>query len=176
MRPWPLFKQTAARRLKTLSLAACLLLLALGAGLAAPAGQPAPDFNLKDIQGRPVRLSDYRGKVVLLNFWATWCAPCRAEIPHLVELYKAHGPERLAVIGVSIDRASLSRVEAFVQEYKMEYPVIYAGRDINMLNQRFGSIRAIPTTFLIDQEGRVVRVVPGYAPRSFWEAQVKALF
>ena len=89
---------------------------------------PAPDFTLTDIKGQPLRLADYKGKVVLLDFWATWCAPCRSEIPHFVAWQKQYGPQGLQVIGLSMDDDS-KPVPAFMQQFGIDYPVAHRRRE-----------------------------------------------
>lgn len=112
----------------------------------------APDFVLTDTQGNKVKLSDYRGKVVILDFWATWCPPCRRGIPDLIDLKKTY-KERLAIIGISLDTDSKNDVIPFMKQYGINYKVVYGDNDVV---QKYGNIQAIPTSFIIDQKGNIV--------------------
>lgn len=129
----------------------------------------APAFSEKDIFGKDtITLSSYQGKVVLLNFWATWCPPCRLEIPDIIELSKKY-KDQLVVIGVSVDQ-DRSPVAPFVKQNKMNYPVIY-GTD--QIITDFGGISAIPTSFIIDTRGKIVQKIVGYRNYAAFEAAVK---
>ncbi len=119
---------------------------------------PASDFALKDMKGKSVRLSDFRGKVVLLNFWATWCLPCRREMPSLERLYQSYRSRGLVVVAVSIDRASSAKVRAFAEEMDLSFPVLHDPDDLT--SPRYGVI-GIPYSFLISPAGRIVYRVAG---------------
>lgn len=125
------------------------------------ARRPAPDFALTDITGAPLRLADHRGKVVLLNFWATWCPPCVREIPDLVALREELGPDRVEVLGISLDTTGEDGVREFVRRHGVTYPVAV---DTANVSASYGGVSGIPTTFVIDAEGRVVKTIVG--PRS----------
>jgi peroxiredoxin len=121
----------------------------------------APDFLLQDSAGSNIRLSDYRGRVVLVNFWATWCAPCKAEIPLLEEFEHAYARQGLTVIGVSMDESGWSSVRPFTEALKINYPVVIGSEG---LASRYGLI-GLPTTFLIDREGRIAATHVGIISR-----------
>jgi cytochrome c biogenesis protein CcmG/thiol:disulfide interchange protein DsbE len=114
-------------------------------------GNLAPDFTLTDLDGRKLTLSDYKGKVVLLDFWATWCTPCRAEIPHFVEMQNKYGPQGFQVVGISMDDDA-KPVREFYQQYKLNYPVAIGD---DKLADKFGGVFGLPINFIIDQEGRI---------------------
>jgi cytochrome c biogenesis protein CcmG/thiol:disulfide interchange protein DsbE len=130
----------------------------VSAAAASGASRMAPDFALKDLGGRTVRLSDLRGKVVVLNFWATWCPPCRHEIPWFIDLQKKYGPKGLEVVGISMDSASAADVAEFAKRQGINYTVAMADPTVVA---RYGSVNVLPTTFYIGRDGNVIRSVPG---------------
>ncbi len=116
-------------------------------------GKEAPDFTLKTLDGRSVSLKDYRGKVVLVNFWATWCPPCREEMPLFEEVYEKYREKGFEVLAVSTD-SSKEAVTDFVKKYKLKFTVLFD--DANVAN--IYGIQGLPTSFLIDREGKIVKV------------------
>ena len=132
----------------------------------------AADFNVPDLNGNPLSLSALKGKVVLLDFWATWCPPCREEIPHFVELYSAHQGKGLEIIGLSVDQGGAGVVTQFVKENKVSYPVAMADMK---LTQAYGGIRGIPTTFLVDKNGRIAKKYVGYQSKEVFEREIQKL-
>jgi len=120
---------------------------------------PAADFLLTDLEGKSLDLRDFRGKVVLLDYWATWCAPCKIEVPHLVELQKKYGPEGLQVVGISMDDDSAT-VRTFAHEFAINYPVALGNAQ---LAQAYGGVLGLPVAFLIDRNGRIVKRMDGDA-------------
>ena len=112
----------------------------------------APAFTLIDLKGTNHSLSDYEGKVLFLNFWATWCPPCRAEIPDFVEVYNEYKDKGLEILGISVDQIGVDQVRKFVERYKMSYPVAMA---TNELLRDYPPPQAIPTTLVIDGTGKI---------------------
>jgi len=131
------------------------------------------NLTLKDINGKPVALSDYKGKVVLLDFWATWCPPCRKEIPGFIELYDTYKSRGFVVLGVSMDE-STSDIKRFAKKLKMDYPILIGyGRDD--LEAAFGQL-ALPTAFVIGRDGRICVKHDGYTAKEQVEREIASLF
>ncbi|MBN2289969.1 MAG: TlpA family protein disulfide reductase [Candidatus Glassbacteria bacterium] len=141
------------------------------AGGIAAEGKLAPDFTLARIDGGEVVLSGLRGKVVILDFWATWCPPCVKGVPEFVELYNEYESQGLDVIGISVDRGP-GVVKKFVEKNKVTYPVVMADRPVVDAYQPM----YVPTTYIIDRQGKVVTKVVGYNPKSFFVSEIKKLF
>src|SRR5918912_585889 len=131
----------------------------------------APEIELKDLKGAPIRLSDLKGRVVFLNFWATWCVPCRTEIPEINAMYHDLEPQGLTVVGASWDD-SVAQIQRFQQEIKVDYPILL---DAQSVGDRFGGIQSYPTTFIIDRQGRIRYKILGKRNRATFEAAVKLL-
>jgi peroxiredoxin len=130
------------------------------------------DFTVKQLDGQDVKLSAYKGKVILLNFWATWCGPCKAEIPGFVEL-QAKYKDDLVILGFSVDDPA-DKARAFAKEYKINYPVLL-GEGREDVQDAFGPIWGIPASFVISRDGRVCRKHPGIAPKAVFEKEIVAL-
>ncbi len=129
---------------------------------------PAPGFSLADLSGKPVSLADFKGKVVVLDFWATWCPPCRREIPDFITLQGEYGPRGVQIVGIALDEPE--KVHAFARENGMNYPVLLGSDDVSM---RYGGIEGIPTTFIIDRSGKIVNRFEGFRPKSVFEQEIK---
>ena len=132
----------------------------------------APDFSLPTADGKTLKLSDYRGKAVIIDFWATWCPPCRKGIPDLISLKKKYGSKGLEVIGVSVDQDTKSDVVPFIKNQGINYPVVYADNTVGM---KYGGIEAIPTTFIINKQGKIVASYQGLYSQQTYENQIKKI-
>jgi thiol-disulfide isomerase/thioredoxin len=113
---------------------------------------PAPGWELKDVDGKPVNFSQFKGKVVVLDFWATWCPPCKSEIPGYVKLQEKYKDKGLVIIGVSLDQEGPDVVKRFMADFHMNYPVVMGDDSVV---QAFGGVDAIPSTFIIDRAGKI---------------------
>jgi peroxiredoxin len=131
------------------------------------------DFTMKNSQDKPVRLADYKGKLVVLNFWATWCIPCRAEIPALVELQAKYARQGLQVIGVSIDDP-VEKMQPFVSQYKVNYPAVTAFKNEAILDA-FGPLIVVPATFVIRRDGKICMRHIGPVTKEKFEQEIKGL-
>ncbi|MCX7798472.1 MAG: TlpA family protein disulfide reductase [Melioribacter sp.] len=130
----------------------------------------APDFALPTTDGKILKLSDYRGKIVILDFWATWCPPCRKGIPDLIDIKKKYGSKGVEIIGISVDTDTKNEVIPFIKEKGINYPVVYGNQNVY---KQYGGIRAIPTTFIIDKEGKIVASYEGLVPKITYENHIK---
>lgn len=149
-----------------------LLLAVLPSGAFSQEARKAPPLVLKDLRGRTVRLSDYRGKVVLLNFWATWCPPCRAEVPDLVRWQREYKARGLRVLGVTYPPTDRAGVRRFVRRFRLNYPVLLGSRDTRTL---FYGGETLPVTVMIDREGNVRELIEGILLPEEFEEKVKPL-
>jgi len=132
---------------------------------------PAPAFQLDMLDGKPLRVADYKGKVILLNFWATWCGPCRAEIPDLVGLQNKY-KDQLQIIGLVVDDDDREAIRKFVEKFRINYPVAIATDE---LRNDYGGIPALPTSFVLDAEGRVVQKHEGLRDPVLYEVEIRSL-
>jgi len=132
----------------------------------------APDFSIKDITGKTITLSDYRGKVVILDFWDTWCPPCRRGIPDFIDLYNEYKDSGFVIIGLAFGREGEQKVKDFVKEYGMNYPVVVATQEVG---EAYGPIRSIPTAFIISKKGEVMKRYVGLRPKSEFEHDIQYL-
>ena len=125
-------------------------------------GHTAPEFVLKDLSGKTVKLSDYRGKAVVLNFWATWCPPCKTEIPWFEDLADKYRAQGLEVIGIAMDDSSEKDIANFAKDMKMNYPVLLGKEETS---DAYGGVEMLPTTFYIDRTGKITDHVLGLVSR-----------
>ncbi len=150
-----------------------LALLMLGAcsqSSAIEIGKEAPDFSLSDINGNKVSLSSFTGKVVILDFFATWCPPCKMEVPDFIELEKTYGNKGFAMIGVALVKSG--EAKEFAGKMGINYPILV---DDGKASEIYGPIRSIPTTFIIDKSGKIVKMYIGYREKAVFEADIKEL-
>lgn len=134
-------------------------------------GGVAPDFSLKSTEGKTVTLSGFKGEVVVLNFWATWCPPCRAEIPDFVEFYNAYKEKGVVVLGIVLNSPDKD-VQNMIQQNKISYPVLISDGKVE---EKYGGIRFIPTTIIVDRAGRIVKRQVGGMKKPDLEAAAKGL-
>lgn len=134
--------------------------------------KPAPDFTLLDINGNKKSLSDFKGKVIILNFWATWCPSCRKGALNFVELYDDYKERGLEIIGVALDENGEEKVRSFSDENSINYTVLLGDREVSEL---YGGIFSIPTTFIIDREGRIRNRYIGYRDKEVLEKDIEKL-
>ncbi len=146
-----------------LALSLCLALMFIlphcGKEKKQPNSSLAPDFTLQTLDGQEIALSKLKGKVILLDFWATWCAPCRESIPHLIQLYKANQKDGLEVIGMNMDRGDTDTVRHFVKSMDIPYPIAITSQDV----ERSYGVTGLPTTILIDKDGKIRERMVGFS-------------
>ena len=130
----------------------------------------APDFALQSLDGKTIRLSDFRGKVVVLNFWATWCDPCKVEMPWFVELQRQYGPNGLQFLGVAMDDASPKDIAGFARDMGVNYPILLGKEAVG---DAYGGVQFLPETFYIDRDGKLVDRAFGLKGREEIEDHVK---
>ena len=133
------------------------------------------DITLPSLSGDDVSLSQFKGQVIMLNYWATWCPPCRQEIPDFIELMDEYGPKGLVIVGVSLDEDEMAVVGNFSREANINYPILYAGEMAGHLDNKMGGMRGIPTTFLVDRQGNVIKKIVGVAPKEMWSKEINKL-
>ena len=130
----------------------------------------APDFSLESLDGKTIRLSDLRGKAVLLNFWATWCGPCKIEMPWFVELQNQYGSQGLQIVGVAMDDASKKDISAFAKDMGVNYPILIGKESVG---DQYGGVPALPESFLIARDGKIVDKIIGLRGKSEIEDAIK---
>jgi peroxiredoxin len=154
------YEEKVMNRMIAVGALALALLLSVAIGLSCAREQDgssyAPDFRVTDLKGNSISLSDYRGKVLFLNFWATWCPPCRAEIPDFIEAYAEQKTNGLEILGISLDSKGKAEVTAFVEKYRINYPVVLETREnTEKIIDDYQPGQFIPTTIIIDKTGRI---------------------
>ena len=135
-----------------------------------PAGKPAPDFTLETLDGKAVSLSSLRGQAVMLNFWATWCGPCKIEMPWFVELQKEYGPQGFQIVGVAMDDSSKEDIKKFAQDMGVNYTILIGKESVG---QAYGGVDVLPTTFFIDRNGTILDREFGLQSRSLFVDNIK---
>jgi peroxiredoxin len=141
-------------------------------------GQIAPAFTLDNAEGKKISLADFKGKVIILNFWATWCGPCKREIPDFIELQKEYGSKGLQIVGVSVDQDGWNVVKPFIAQNGLNYPVLLYTEDVYNAYQQLipsGEQGAIPCTFIIGKDGAIRQHLVGSADRATFEEMIKPL-
>lgn len=133
-------------------------------------GKPAPEFSLESLDSKTVRLADFRGKAVLLNFWATWCQPCKIEMPWFEEMQRQYGPQGLQVVGIAMDDASREDIAKFAKEMGVNYPILLGKESVG---DAYGGVQFLPSTFFIDRDGKIVDRIFGLKSRSEIEDNIK---
>lgn len=141
-----------------------------GAVKAAKDRKAAPGFSLKDATGKPVKLSDLKGKVVLLNFWATWCGPCKIEIPWFIEFEQKYKDRGFAVLGVSMDEDGWKDVKPYVELKKINYRVVVGDDTTASL---YGGVESLPTTFVVDRDGKIAAIHVGLVSKSDYQNDIE---
>ena len=154
------------------ALLATLFMTASAAGPAEFIGKPAPDFTLPDLAGQAIRLSDFKGRIVLLDFWATWCGPCRREAPDLIELQKKFAHKGFSVIGIAWDEEGRAVVEPYARRLGINYPVMVGTPQVS---QAYGGIQALPMVYLIGRDGKVRATFEGAQDKSKIERAIRAM-
>lgn len=138
-----------------------------------PTSAQASAWKLKDLDGKDVSSTEFKGKVVMIDFWATWCPPCRLMIPGMVELQEKYRDQGFAIVGISLDQGGPEAVKAFNKEFKVNYTSLMGTEGVV---QAFGGVQGIPTSFLLDREGRIVSKHVGYVSKEALEGELKPLF
>ena len=133
-------------------------------------GQPAPEFALESLDGQTVHLSDFRGKAILLNFWATWCEPCKIEMPWFVDLQKQYGPDGFQVIGIAMDDASKEDIAKFAKQMGVNYPILIGKEAVG---DSYGGLPFLPATFYIGRDGKVIDKIFGLKGKGEIESDIK---
>ena len=177
---WEYRKQAAEKRLADVSQAELVEARDAQAALNPLVGKSAPQFSLEDLGGKKVSLADYKGKAVLINFWATWCGPCKIETPWLVDLRNQYAAKGFEILGVSTDELDRSdakmfgsekkEISEFVQKMHMPYPVLIEG---DSLSKPYGGLDAMPTSFFVDRNGKIVAATMGISSKDDIESNIK---
>ena len=177
---WEYRRQAAEKRLANVSQAELVEAQSAQSALNPLIGKPAPPFALEDLSGKKVSLADYKGKAVLINFWATWCGPCKVETPWLVDLRNQYAAKGFEILGISTDEIDRSdakmfgetrkEIGDFVQKLHMPYPVLIEG---DSLSKPYGGLDAMPTSFFVDRNGKIVAATMGISSKDDIEANIQ---
>jgi cytochrome c biogenesis protein CcmG/thiol:disulfide interchange protein DsbE len=132
----------------------------------------APDFTLKTLDGKTLQLSKMKGKVVLVNFWATWCGPCRAEIPDFMEVYNRYNKKGFEIVGIALDNEGWEVVKPYMQKMNINYPIVLGDGPLTVA---YGGVDAIPTSFLVDKEGYIIGKRIGLLPKQILDKSLSQL-
>ena len=135
-------------------------------------GKQMAEFALQDVNGKTMKPADFKGKVLLVNFWATWCGPCLVEIPWFKEFQNKYGPEGFQVIGISMDEGGVKDVAPFIQKHSLTYPILLGNEDTA---SQFGGIIGLPTSYLVDRDGKFYNMHRGLVSRESIEMEIKEL-
>ena len=161
------------KRNKIIASSAAILFVIFGVfmiGTTSVSAQEAPDFTLTDLDGQKVSLSDFKGKVIIVDFWATWCGPCKMEIPSFIQLQDDYKDD-VVILGVSLDQGGPKVVVPFAKKMNINYPIVYGDGSVV---QAYGGIRGIPTTFVIDRDFNIQRKYVGYTDHKVFEKDILA--
>ena len=161
-----------SRRLAAAAIAICCSATTFAASTTGSADKLAPDFTLNDASGKPVKLSDFRGKVVLLNFWATWCGGCKLEIPWFMEFQDQYRNRNFVVLGVSMDEDGWKVVKPFIAQKKINYPILLGNERIAKL---YGGLDALPYTVIIDKSGHIAATHAGVPNKNDYKTEIEKL-
>jgi len=166
-------RRNCMKRNKIIASSAAILFVIFGIfmiGTTSVSAQSAPDFTLTDLDGQKVSLSDYKGKVIIVDFWATWCGPCKMEIPSFIKLQEDYKDD-VVVLGISLDQGGPKVVVPFAKKMNINYPIVYGDGSVV---QAYGGVRGIPTTFVIDRDFNIQRKYVGYTDHKVFEKDILA--
>lgn len=150
----------------------CILIPFVLSALALSCSAEAPNFRLKTAAGKTIELQDLQGKVVVVNFWATWCPPCRMEIPGMLEVYRKYRSRGLEIIGIALDQDGWNKVSPLVRDMNIDYPIVLGDP---FVTKAYGGIRAIPTTVIVNKDGTIADKHVGFFSKENFEAEISEM-